>query len=176
MAKGNCIIVTADPKGRFEECFISGTPKPGTAMEIKLGVAAKGGRWTMEAAGTTAANSTLSGMAADGNRIPIAILLGGCDPHAAVPPGGLSTDAYVDGQRGVVYYPVPGEEMNVLLMDISGTGADQDFVVGTKLIVDDGTGKFLSSSSTPEAEPFVCLEAVSDLAADQLVWAYFTGY
>ncbi len=176
MAKGQCILVSSNPRGRFEECYIAGTPKPGTCMEIKTSVALKGGRWTFEPAGTTAAVGTSSGMAADGNRIPIAVLLGGADQVVGVPPGGLSTDAYVDGQRGMVYYPAAGEELNVLLMNDTGTSATEDFPIGTKLIVDDGTGKLVQSASTPESEPFLVLEAVLDLAADQLVWALYTGY
>ncbi len=172
MARGNGIIVSSEPAGRFEECFISGTPKPGTCMELKIGTALKGGRWTMEAAGTTAANSTFSGMSADGDRIPIAVLLCSAD-HAACPPGQLATDAYVDGARGCVYYPIAGEELNVLLLNLSGTA--DDYVPGTKLTVDDGTGKLQLSSATPESEPFICLETQTDVAADVLVWAMYTG-
>lgn len=173
MARGNCVIVTADPKGRFEEIFVSGTPKPGTCMELKWGTAAKGGRWTMEAAGTTAAVGATQGMAADGNRVPIAILLAGTDPHAATPPGGTLSDAYTDGQRGVVYYPANGEEMNILLQNQSGTA--DDFIPGSKLIVDDGTGLFLISAGSPESEPFVCLETVTDMLVDTHVFAMYTG-
>lgn len=174
MAKGNGIIVSSNPRGVFEECIVSGTPKPGTCMEIKLATAAVGGRWTYEAAGVTANNSTFSGMAADGNRLPIAVLLSNAD-HMACPPGDLATTAYVDGARGCVYFPVAGEELNMILKDESGTAADQDFVVGTKLIVDDGTGKLIASASTPESEPFICLEIKADLAADYLAWCKYTG-
>ncbi len=175
MAKGNGIIVSMSPRGVFEECYISGTPKPGTCMEIKTGVAIRGGRWTYEAAGTTAANSTYSGMAADGNRLPIAVLCSAIESVSPSNPGGINSTAYADGDRGMVYFPVPGEELNMILKDESGTGADQDFIPGTKLIVDDGTGKLLASQSTPEAEPFLCLETVTDLAADYLSWCKFTG-
>lgn len=175
MALGNRILLASEPGGRFEECIISGTPKPGTAMELKIGTAAIGGRWTYEPAGTTAANSTYSGMAADGNRLPVAILLCGTDT-AAANPGIGPTDAFTDGSRGCVYFPISGEEMNILLKDESGTAADQDFVPGTKLIIDDGTGKFIASASTPESECFTCLETKADLAADYLCRAQYTGY
>lgn len=175
MALGNKIIIASEPGGRIEECFVSGTPKPGTIMELKVGTAAVGGRWTYEPAGTTAANSTYSGMAVDGNRLPIAVLLCSTD-HAACPPGLGPTDAYTDGARGAVYFPLMGEELNVLLKDESGTAADQDFVPGTKLIVDDGTGKLIASAGSPESEPFICLETKTDLAADYLCRAQYTGY
>lgn len=170
MAKGNEIILSVPPKGVFEECIVSGTPKPGTVMELKTGVAQVGGRWTYEPAGTTANNSTYSGMAADGNRLPIAVLL---PDHLQ---GALATTAYVSGSRGFLYYPVPGEEVNMILKDESGTAADQDFIPGTKLIVDDGTGKLIASAGSPESEPFICLETVTDLDADTLTWCKFTGF
>jgi hypothetical protein len=175
-ARGNCILITADPKGYAEEIIVSGTPKPGTVMELKGSVAEIGGRRTFEAAGTTAANSTYSGMAADGNRIPIAVLLCAADPWGAAINPWIGHDvAYADGDHGVVYYPSMGEELNMLIKDESGTGADQDFSVGDKLIVDDGTGKLLRSASTPESEPFIILEALTDLAADVLAPCQYTG-
>lgn len=168
MAKGNEIIVSAKPKGHFEEVIVSGTPKPGTVMEFKRSVTSPiGGRWTYEPAGTTAA-SGVQGMAADGNRLPICVLL---PDHLQ---GKLATDAYADGDRAQVYYPAPGEELNMLVENQSGTA--DDFVPGDKLIVDDGTGKLLISASTPESEPFICLETVTDMTADQLVWCKYTGY
>ena len=167
MAKGNEIIVTAEPKGRFAECIVVGTPKPGTVMELKVGTAAVAGRFSYEPAGTTANSGASQGMAADGNRLPIAVLL---PDHLQ---GQLATDAYVTGTRGFLYFPVPGEELNMLIENQSGTA--DDFVIGSKLIVDDGTGKLLISASTPEAEPFICLEALTDLTADNLTWVLFTG-
>lgn len=171
MAKGNRIIVTPEPKGRFEEVIVAGTPKPGTIMHKKTGVATSGGRFTMEPAGTTAASGS-RGMNADGDRIPICVLLTFVD-HCACPPSKGATDAYADGERGAVYYPVPGEEMNVLYQNQSGTA--DDVAVGDKLIVDDGTGKVLVSTGSVEDEPFQSCETVTDPTADQLIWAEFTG-
>ena len=175
-ARGNVIIITAEPKGYAEEIIVSGTPKPGTVMGLKGSVAEVGGRRTFEPAGTTAANSTYSGMAADGNRIPIAVLLCSSDPWgAAVNPFIGPTDAFADGDRAAVYYPAMGEELNMLIKDETGTGADQDFSVGDKLIVDDGTGKLLRSSGSPESEPFIILAELTDVAADVLAPCQYTG-
>lgn len=172
MAHGNCIIVSSPPMGRFEEITVVGTPKPGTIMNIVPATEPQGGRYSMEPAGTTAASGS-RGMSADGDRIPICVLLGGADPVAGVPPGRTSTDAYVTGERGTVYYPALGEEINVLKMDVAGTG--DDFTIGDKLIVDDGTGKVLLSAGSPESEPFMCLETITDPSADQLIHALYTG-
>lgn len=170
MAKGNEIVVTGEPRGRFLECIVSGTPKPGTVMELKWSVTTPtNGRWTYEPAGTTANSGTTLGMAADGNRLPIAVLL----PDRMQ--GGLATTAYVSGTVGYLYFPLPGDEINMLIKDETGTGDTEDYVPGVKLIVDDGTGKLIQSSSTPESEPFICLETVTDVAADTLTWCMFTG-
>lgn len=174
MARGNGIIVTPEPRGNFLEGLISGTPKPGTVVEIKSIDA--NGVITWEAAGTTANNSTYSGMAADGNRLPTGVLLCSQD-HAACPLNQDATTAYADGDQCAVYMPIMGDRLNMILKDESGTGADQDFVRGlTKLIVDDGTGKLLASAGSPESEPFICLETVTDLAADRLTEVMFTGF
>lgn len=177
MAYGNgAVIITPEPGGVFKEGLISGTPKPGIVVEIK---SISSGIVTYEPAGTTAANSTFSGMAADGNRIPIAILLSSFDHEAALNGGGKNdaTVAYADGESCAVYYPQMGEEFNMYLQDITGTGSDQDFVIGlSKLMVDDGTGKLCMSSGTPESEPFIAMETKADLAADYLCRVMYTGF
>lgn len=174
MARGNGIIVTAEPKGNFFEGIISGTPKPGTIVEIKSIDA--NGVITWEAAGTTAANSTYSGMSADGTRLPTGVLLCSQD-HAACPLNQDATTAYADGDGCAVYFPIMGDRLNCLLKDESGTAADQDFTRGiTKLIVDDGTGKLIASAGSPESEPFLAMETATDVAADQLLEVMFTGF
>jgi hypothetical protein len=173
MARGNCIIITPEPKGRFEEITVVGTPKPGTCMTTIAGTSTytNGGRTSMEPAGASAGQ-----MGADGDRISVAVLLCATDPGATgVPPFIGPTDAYTTGSRGCVYYPQPGDELNMILMDLSGTGSNQDFVVGTKLIIDDGTGKLLMTTGTPESEPFECQELKSDLAADYLCHVKYCG-
>jgi len=171
MARGNRIIVSANPKGHFQEVIVDGTPKPGTIMTVKPGTTPDGnGTPEYEAAGASAGL-----MAADGDRIPIAVLLSGADGEAACPPGRTATDAYVDGDRATVYFPIAGETLNVLFGNQAGTG--DDLAAGTtKMIVDDGTGKLLPTASTPESEPFIALENYTDPAADKLVHALFTGY
>lgn len=172
-ANNNGIIVTPKPGGIYYEGVVSGTPKPGTVMEISA--IASDGTITWIAAGTNAANSTYYGMAADGDRIPIFILLCAQD-HAACPLNQDNATAYVSGDRCAVYNPRAGEQFNMLLQDLSGTGAGEDYVVGSKLIVNNGTGKLVQSVGTPESEPFLCLEVKTDLAADYLANVMFTGF
>lgn len=167
MAQGNEILVSVQPKGVFRECIVNGTPKPGTVMDLMYNTAPVNGCYLYEPAGTSAAVG-VQGMAADGDRLPIAVLL----PNKLV--GGTNTDAYVSGDRGFLYYPLPGEELNMILENQSGTA--EVFRYGAKLIVDDGTGKLLISASTPESEPFICLEQlVTGLSDDYLAHVLATG-
>ena len=159
MARGNEIIVSAEPKGHFEECIISGTPKPGTVMQVKAATEMVGGRFTYE----------VYNAALDGDQRGIAVLL---PDHLQ---GRLATTAYADAERGFLYWPCPGEELNMLLANIAGTG--DTFAIGDLLMVDDGTGKLIATSGSPESEPFICVETVGTaLTADTLTHCKFTGY
>jgi len=161
MARGTEIIVSANPRGVMHEGPITGTPKPGTIMQIDVSEGINGdGRFTWEAYNRDA----------DGNRPagPLAILL----PDRLQ--GKLHTDAYAAGDHGFLYTPIAGEEFNCLLLDVSGTGDDHAF--GEILIVDDGTGKLVATTGTPETEPFMLLEAVTDPIADTLLHVIYNGY
>lgn len=171
MAKGSRILVSPFPLGRFEEIVVSGTPKPGTHMEYKTGSTDVGGRKTYEVAGLTAA-VTSHGMNASGDRIGIAILVCWAD-HVACPPAKTATDAYANGERGAIYWPVPGEDLNILFQDTGGTA--DDVLVDDKMIVVDGTGKVIRSTGSVENEPWLAREALTDPVADQLLWCTYTG-
>lgn len=160
MAKGNEIIVSAEPGGRFHEGIITGTPSPGTVMQIDVSESAEQGRfyWEVYNPGT------------DGNQRVIAVL----DYNHLE--GKTATDAYAAGERAYLYFPQMGDELNMLVY-AAGTGTGDALAVGDVLIVDDGTGTLVATTGTPESEPFIALEAVTDLTATaQLVHCMFTGY
>ncbi len=163
MAKGTAIIVSNQPRGVFIEGWITGTPKPGTCMEIDISEAAVGGRFTWEAYGASS-----GAIGSDGDRQLIAVLL----PDDLI--GQLATTAYATGERGFMYCPVAGEEINIIVEDVGGTG--DDIAVGDKFLVDDGTGKLILTTGTPESEPFIALEAATDPQADTLLHCMYTGY
>lgn len=171
MASGNRIVASPAPLGRFEECIVVGTPKPGTVMEKIAATSPVAGTYSFEPAGTTAASGT-HGMAADGDNIAIGVLVCFAD-HAACPPGKSATDAYATGERGAIYWPQNGDQLNMLFQNAAGTA--DDIVMGDKLIVDDGTGKLLKSTGTVESEPFIAAEAIVDPTADQLFLCEFIG-
>jgi hypothetical protein len=156
-AKGNSIIVTAQPRGVFVEGTITGTDKPGTVMQLDVSESEDNGRWTYENFDQT-----------DGNQRIMLCLLENWDL------GRSTTTAHVTGDRIRMYIPVAGEELNMILLDISGTG--DDFAVGDLLIVDNAGGKLIATTGTPEAEPFINLAVVTDPTADTLNRVWYTGY
>lgn len=158
MSSQGKIILTSNPKGVFLEGVMNGTPKPGIMMQLDAGVEPVAGRHTWE---------PFNG-AADGEQYLVAILI----ENWAL--GKTPDTAYVDGERCFMYCPIAGEEMQVLLQNQSGTA--DSFAIGDKLIVDDGTGKFLATTGSPESEPFIVMETLAALTADQLVQAIYTGH
>lgn len=160
MSLGQEIIVSSEPKGIFLEGIIEGTPKPGTLMEVKPSTEPResGAGYTFRVyqPGT------------NGERRPVMVL------QPDFPQGKLATDAYVTGSWGKVYLPIMGELLNVLLKDISGTG--DDFAIGAPLIAESGSGKLLATTGSPESEPFIVMETVTDPVADHLTLCMYTGY
>lgn len=150
----NEIILQAVPRGVFLEGVVSGTPKPGTIMQI-----------------SSISNGVITwgvfDRAADGDRALIAILL----PNDLL--GQTIGTAYVSGDRCKVYVPAIGETVQVLFGDTAGTA--DDVAVGNYMIIDDGTGKVIATTGSPQSEPFVSLEAIVDPVADQLLAVIFTG-
>jgi len=164
MAYGTEIIVSSPPRGLFREGLIKTgeTPKPGTVLQIdaSAGLASGTNNWTYE----------IYNADADGGRPkgPLFILL----PDRLQ--GKLETDAYAAGDHCFVYTPAAGEEFNMLLKDVAGTG--DDHALGEMLIIDDTTGKLIATTGSPESEPFMLIEAVTDPVADTLAHVIFTGY
>lgn len=149
----NAIIVSEEPKGHFIEGLLASgqTPKPGQCISLKSD-------------GTYEAWNG----AADGEQDEVIILL---DDNLQ---GKTVDDAYADGARFFAYIPLPGDELMVLCANISGSG--DTYPVAQKLIIDDGTGKAIYTTGTPEMEPFKVLVAPdSYLTADTLVLCRFTG-
>lgn len=154
----NKIVLTPYPAGRFIEGVIDGTPKPGTCMTIKAATEPdSGGRLTWEAFNRDA----------DSNRALFAVL---CENFRGSGPD----TAYVAGERGRLYFPVNGDELLMLVANIAGTG--DAFTISQYLIIDNGTGKLIATTGSPEIEPFVVMETKAALTADTLVHVSYTNY
>lgn len=165
--KGTRILVTSKPRGVFEDVYVVGTPKPGTVMEIEPSVEPIGGLFHYAVYGTQAASSGQY-VSNDGDRKAIAILLE-YDQE-----GGIYSRAYVDDELGRIYWPAMGEQFNMILQDVSGTG--DSFVIGEELMCDNGTGKLLTADADAEAHPFTLLETVAVApTADHVRWVRFNG-
>lgn len=115
---GQTIVAVADPKGRFEEIWVSGTPSPGTFMEILPSTDKKGGRFTYRARSQ-----------ASGGLGPVAVL---CEDNLN---GKTVTDAYQTGTLAKIYWPLFGEEINALLEESAGTGTSGEENIGDKLAI-----------------------------------------
>lgn len=147
---GNEIIVNpgiAGPRGRLESGIISGTDKPGTCMQLKAATAAVNGQFTWEA----------YNLAADGDPAPVVVLL---EDNMR---GKIYSDAYVTATQCFLYWPVVGDELNMLVDDSLGAIA-----IGDKFSIDDGTGQLIAGASA--ALTFQALEAVANPSAD--VWVH----
>lgn len=154
MAKGNEIILSAYPQGKFMEGTITDTSSPGMCVEIVPATAMIDGRPSFRARSLTA-----------GAIGPVAVLL----PDSMQ--GKLATDAYVANTRCFVYYPMAGEELNMLVGDVAGTG---DTIAIGDLYGVNNDGKLKANSSYASA-PFEAMEASAALTADKLVWFKYNG-
>lgn len=151
--KGNDIVLSVPPRGVMEEGIVSGTPKPGTVMQIKAGTAPVNGRFTWEASSVTSGSPRM-----------LALLL--ADPEQ----GKLPTDAYVSGTRCFLYFPLIGEEVNVLTAAEPGTGSADTFKIGDVLGVSNAGLAIPNSAYT--FTPFTALEYLVQTPADTqtLLW------
>lgn len=162
MARGSTIIVSAQPQGRFTEGYIAAgeTPYPGMLLQKQSATALKGGLYTYE----------IYNADADGGRPkgPVYIVLEDSLQGKSV------SDAYAAGEMVRLYTPEAGDELNLLILNIAGTG--DDHTKGEMLIVDDTTGKFIATTGSPETEMAQLLETITDPTADTLAWCCWTGF
>jgi hypothetical protein len=107
---------------------------------------------------------------ADGDQALVLVLL----PDALR--GKTSRDAYVAEDHIFMYAPASGEELLMILKDVSGTG--DTHAVGEKLIIDTGTGKLVVTTGLPEMESFVLMEVplVNPPVGDILALVRYTGH
>lgn len=164
--RGNTIVVSVgdSPKGVFVEGYVAAgeTHYPGMIVQRDPTVALKAGRATYK----------IYSRDADGDHPAGAFWV--VTEHLNVLQGKAITDSIAAGERMQLYSPLPGEELNLLVKDISGTG--DDHTAGEILMVDTGTGKMIATTGSPESEPAVLLETVTDPTADTLAWCEWSGH
>lgn len=164
MALGNKIVLTPEPRGRRTEGIIEGALLPGIVVQIKAATEPDAGnRYTW-----VPYNQTGSGE-------PVLMAVLDFDWQQ----GKTADDAYVSGRRGFIYFPLPGDELNMLVQDIAGTAATSDFAIGDGLMVEDGTGLLIDADlGTAQylSRPFMVAETYNDMSADTRLHVFFTGY
>lgn len=166
MARGNVIVVSAQPNGKFMEGYISGTPTPGILVE-RTTAAPVNGRFTYQA--VTRSTGAIG---------PVYVLLpdelqGKLGVGAALSPGGHAVgDAYVTGSRCFIYAPEAGDELNLVVASVAGTA--DDVARGALFGVQTATGKLIANSSYASA-PFQANEVITDPTADYLLWVTYLG-
>jgi hypothetical protein len=156
MSRGQSIIVSAEPRGVFDEGTIGDTSLPGTLMQLQAAVAPVNGRYSYVAfaPGT------------DGKSGICAVL------REDIMQGKKISDAYVSGTRCFLYYPIAGEEVNLRLGEVAGTG--NTYAIGDRLIADAEDGILVPEAGTPQELVAVVLETTTQQAGGVLVmckWA-----
>ncbi len=158
MAKGSKIIITADPKGHFEQVVISGSALyPGMLVETVAATERKNGHRTVQAVSRTA-----------GTKGSICVLVGDN------PQGFISTTVFVTGTQALAYWPLNGDELNMLIKDVTGTG--DATAIGDKYGVN-ATGSLTKDTGSYASTPFEVQETIAagGITADTLVWMQFDG-
>lgn len=163
MARGNRIIVSSEPQGKFTEGYVKSgnTFQPGMVVERDPSVALSNGRHTYKYANP----------GADGGQPKGAYWIVTDMLHWLI--GKAISDTIAAGERVVLYSPMAGEEINLLLLNIAGTA--DDHALGEVLIVKDNVGKFIATASTPDSKCAQLLEVVTDPIADTLAWCQWAG-
>lgn len=162
MARGNEIVISSPRRGLDVAGYMKTgqTCKPGYILEIDATVDEINGLPTFK----------LAAPDADGGRPKGPLIIADIDFLQ----GKSTDDTYSAGSLVKGYVPVAGDLVNVVVKDVAGTA--DDLAKGSILIVDTGTGMLMLTTGTPETEPFMCMETVTDPAANSLVSAYYTGY
>lgn len=169
MARGNGIYVEGPEnyKGKHWTVIVGAglTLYPGYVVQIDPSVAVVGGRFTVIKYNVAADGSRPSG--------PYIVLLDdneqGKTADITNSANALAAGAMVKG-----YTPLPGDEINLVIANIAGTG--DDHTKGEVLIVDDTTGLMIATTGSPETEPAMLLETITDPTADTLAWCVWSGY
>jgi len=168
---GNEIIVsTIYERVMQTECTIVGTPYPGTFMTLVPAVSPIGGYMANNAPTTGVGRFSWQAYAPygglDGQKSTLtALLLPDYDQ------GMLPTTQYVNGQRGYLYFPLPGAQFNALVAEVPISGTADNHVIGDTMAIQWGTG-ILERDPTLAKNKDVAqlLETINAIAVNTLMW------
>lgn len=151
----NVIVVSGDPKGHFIEGTLGSgvAPKPGTCLQVKDGATLVQGRPQYEL----------------WNGKPEVIIVRENDLMGQ----GVDT-AYPTAGHFFGYIPMPGDEVQVRMKDISGTA--DNFTAGESVAIEATSGKGIAGVGTANFQTvFTSLENVTGVAAEGLLLCRFNG-
>lgn len=163
MARGSRTVVSEPARGKFIGAYVKAgqTFYPGMAVVVDASVDLIGGRHTYK----------IYDESADGDHPKGGVGIVTEEYNALI--GGSPTASYAAGTMCKIYFPEHGEELNLLIKNLSGTG--DDHTKGEKLIIDTGTGMFIATTGSPENEHAVLLETITDPVADTYAWCQWNG-
>ncbi len=152
MSRGSGIILSSNPKGVFLSGIAGDTSKPGTIMQVALATERIGNNFTYIA----------SAPGTDGYKVLCAVMIESSK-------FGLSVGtAAVSGQLIEMYVPASGEDINVLVGEVAGTG--NSYAIGDKLIIDAEDGLLVPFTGSPQDTPFIMMETLTQVSGSYLAW------
>lgn len=167
MARGKNIVVSGCPRGVFRDVIINGTPKPGTVLELRATADSQGLFSFGLPARASGAKGEIAVYCPDELQGAIGV---GASLGANL--GSTPGDAAVSGVISRVYFPVAGEELNMIVASVAGTA--DDVAINDKFGVQTATGKLIADSSYVSC-PFRALEVITDPTADYLLHVMYMG-
>lgn len=159
MKGANILLNGNEPKGRFMEGVASGNLIPGMFAEVVPATEPQNGRLSYRP----------YSIGTNGDRRPIIIVLD--DDLQGVKASLTGANTYTAGRRCFLYAPINGDELNILLKNISGTS--DLFAIGDLIMADVATGKGLVQNAAASYAPFTVQETVAALTADNLTHCRF---
>jgi|HubBroStandDraft_1064217.scaffolds.fasta_scaffold349038_2 hypothetical protein len=170
MSCGVEIVVSSPVKGMYTECTVVGTPYPGTFMTLVPATAPVGGY--------SPNNAPVSGVGrfswqtyapyggVDGQKNTLtAVLINDYNQ------GMLNTTQYSNGQRGLLYFPLPGDQYNAIVQQVPVSGTADNHVIGDSMKIQFGTGWLLRDPTLAGGKDvFQLLETINAIAVATLMW------
>lgn len=160
MAFGNRIVVSEPAYGRRKEFYVKSgqTWYPGMVIERDASAALISGtpQGKIYAPGTDGAISGALWVVEED-----------------IKKGTTTADSYAAGELAPCYSPLPGDELNLLYKNLTGTG--DDHALGELGLVDDASGKIIADTGSPANKVCKLLEVITDPTADTLALVEWSG-
>lgn len=147
--KGVGILINGNqPNGRFAQGIISGSGlAPGMLLEMVPATEPVNGIWTYRQYQT----------GTNGDRRPVIVLLD--DSEQGVTPDVNGANTYTSGTICKIYFPINGDELNLMFKNIAGTG--DTHAIGDLAMIDTASGKLITQSIAANFAPFQVEETLT---------------